>query len=313
MAMKARYTVVNGEIIAEKRGGVRRLYVPNPLGSTVALLDNTQAKTDTFEYWPYGEERSRTGTTPTPFRFGGAIGVYRDTASRLYVRRRAFRVTTGMWLSRDPIAFRGRDYNLYRFVFSRPTVFADRRGLEPFPPGGPCGLPIRRPPPGFSPAGPHGPWPGWEVPPGTPWFTYTPGEGWDWWGNIPARPPGYCFGAAWDKYCECLRRKLACCSIFCSNVTSGTGGINVPPFFDPGSPASPGEGPPVDVGTPFAQTVCIFQCMNQAANPSAGSCPIDCWGEAMRTITLCCLVGPPQAGEPGFPAPTGRPGQRCGR
>jgi hypothetical protein len=71
MAMKARYTVINGEVIAEKRTGVRRLYVPNPLGSTVALLDNTQAKTDTFEYWPYGEERSRTGTTATPFRFLG--------------------------------------------------------------------------------------------------------------------------------------------------------------------------------------------------------------------------------------------------
>ena len=65
-----RYTTVNGEIIAEKRNGVRRLYVPDPLGSTVALLDNTQAQTDTFSYWPYGEEKSRTGTTPTPFRFG---------------------------------------------------------------------------------------------------------------------------------------------------------------------------------------------------------------------------------------------------
>ena len=46
-----RYTTVNGEIISEKRNGVRSLYVPDPLGSTVALLDNTQTKTDTFEYW----------------------------------------------------------------------------------------------------------------------------------------------------------------------------------------------------------------------------------------------------------------------
>ena len=27
-----RYTVVNGEVIAEKRGGVRKPYVPGPLG-----------------------------------------------------------------------------------------------------------------------------------------------------------------------------------------------------------------------------------------------------------------------------------------
>ena len=46
-----RYTVINGEVIAEKRNGVRKLYVPDPQGSTVALLDNTQTITDTFTYF----------------------------------------------------------------------------------------------------------------------------------------------------------------------------------------------------------------------------------------------------------------------
>ena len=64
--MKARYTVIDGEVIAEKRNGVRSLYVPDPLGSTVALLDSTQAQTDTFSYWPYGENDARTGATATP-------------------------------------------------------------------------------------------------------------------------------------------------------------------------------------------------------------------------------------------------------
>src|SRR5438067_13197435 len=97
-----RYTTVNGEIIAEKRAGVRRLYVPDPLGSTVTLLDNTQAKTDTFDYWPYGEERARTGTTPTPFRYGGTLGYYRDSPGRTYVRRRQLDAVAGRWLSSDP-------------------------------------------------------------------------------------------------------------------------------------------------------------------------------------------------------------------
>ena len=57
--MQTRYTVIDAEIIAEKRGGLRKQYVPDPLGSTVALLDNTQAQTDTFTYWPYGEVASR--------------------------------------------------------------------------------------------------------------------------------------------------------------------------------------------------------------------------------------------------------------
>lgn len=38
MPMKARYTVANDETIAQKHSGTRSLYVPDPLGSTVALL-----------------------------------------------------------------------------------------------------------------------------------------------------------------------------------------------------------------------------------------------------------------------------------
>jgi len=81
MALKARYTVVDGEVIAEKRSGVRHQLVPDPLGSTIALLDNTQTQTDTFTYWPYGEEQSRTGTTATP----GVVGtIERKTVLRIF-------------------------------------------------------------------------------------------------------------------------------------------------------------------------------------------------------------------------------------
>ncbi len=53
--MTVRYTVIDHEVIAEKRNGVRKFYVPDPLGSTVALLDSTQTITDRFSYWPYRE------------------------------------------------------------------------------------------------------------------------------------------------------------------------------------------------------------------------------------------------------------------
>src|SRR5215470_4156698 len=95
-----RYTTVNGEVIAEKRNGVRSLYVPDPLGSTVALLDNTQTKSDTFSYWPYGENDGRTGTTPTPFQFVGTAGYYRDSGSREYVRARTLGTQVGRFISR---------------------------------------------------------------------------------------------------------------------------------------------------------------------------------------------------------------------
>ena len=74
MAMKVKYTVMNGEILSENRGGVERDYVPDPQGNTIALMDSNQTITDTFNYWPYGELQSRTGTNPTPFRYVGTKG-----------------------------------------------------------------------------------------------------------------------------------------------------------------------------------------------------------------------------------------------
>ena len=116
-----RYTTVNGEVIAEKRTGVRQQYVPDPMGSTIALLNNTQAQTDTFSYWPYGENRTRTGTTPTPFQFEGAIGYYRNNTSKTYVRARVLDTQKGRWLTEDPIGSASGDHNVYRFVGNSPT------------------------------------------------------------------------------------------------------------------------------------------------------------------------------------------------
>lgn len=123
-----RYTVIDGEIMAEKRNGVRSLYVPDPLGSTVALLDNTQATTDTFGYWPYGENDGRTGTTPTPFQFVGTAGYYRDSASRTYVRARALDMQQGRWATQDPMSFDGGDNNFYVYVRNRPADQTDPTG-----------------------------------------------------------------------------------------------------------------------------------------------------------------------------------------
>jgi RHS repeat-associated protein len=95
----------------------------------VALVDSsTGALTDTFEYWPYGEVRSRTGTTPTPFQYVGTLGYYTDLAGRLYVRARHYLTQTARWLTVDPLWPRLRAYD---YVGSRPNVFADPSGLSP--------------------------------------------------------------------------------------------------------------------------------------------------------------------------------------
>lgn len=70
MAASVVYTTFAGQIVSENRGGVVKEYLPDPLGSTIALA-NSSAITDTWDYWPYGEVMTRTGSTPTPFTFVG--------------------------------------------------------------------------------------------------------------------------------------------------------------------------------------------------------------------------------------------------
>ena len=57
--MTVRYTVVGGEILSELRDGVKRDYVPDPSGSTVALLDSMQTITDTFSLLALWRERGK--------------------------------------------------------------------------------------------------------------------------------------------------------------------------------------------------------------------------------------------------------------
>jgi len=130
MSMKVRYTTVNGEIIAEKRNGVRSLYVPDPLGSTVALLDNTQTITDTVSYFPYGEVAARTGTNPTPFLHVGTKGYRKDSSSNTSVRHRILKPAQARWLTEDPIGYMGGDWNLYRYVTDAPVHFSDPSGYS---------------------------------------------------------------------------------------------------------------------------------------------------------------------------------------
>ena len=136
-----RYTVLDGEIVSESRNGVIRDYVPDPLGSTVALLDSTQTITDTFTYFPSGTVASRTGTTATPFQFVGTKGYHADTSGKTYVRARVLEPQKGRWLTEDPIGTTPDEGNLYRYVGNRPALFRDPSGLQSADPCSPSWAP----------------------------------------------------------------------------------------------------------------------------------------------------------------------------
>src|SRR5205085_1099568 len=126
------YTSANGRILSESRSGVKRDYVGDALGSTAALLDNTQAQTDTFSYWPYGEQKNRTGANVTPFQFSGTFGYYHDTSTRNYVLARVLRKDLARWQTQDPIHYQSGDVNLFRYAWNDPVSFSDPSGLNPF-------------------------------------------------------------------------------------------------------------------------------------------------------------------------------------
>jgi RHS repeat-associated protein len=132
MATTVRYTAVDGEVLAEKRGGARFAYVPDPLGSVVAKLDNTQTKTDTYEYWPYGEVATRTGTSVSPYQFVGTLGYYSDSSNLTYVRARYFHhAGLGQFVSRAPFEQQIAGESPYGYAFCSPLTHFDPLGLDP--------------------------------------------------------------------------------------------------------------------------------------------------------------------------------------
>jgi len=88
VAMSVNYYTVNGMILAEDRGGAYSEFVPDTLGSCVAVKDASETITYTADYWPYGEVRASTGSKTAPWGFVGLLGNFTDIAKRLYVRAR---------------------------------------------------------------------------------------------------------------------------------------------------------------------------------------------------------------------------------
>ncbi|MCH7903469.1 MAG: hypothetical protein IH944_02750 [Armatimonadetes bacterium] len=122
-----RYTVFGGEILAENRAGTKRDYVPDSLGSTRALLNSSQTQTDTYDYWPYGEEKSHTGASVTPFTFVGAYGYFSGDAGGTYVRARWYSGSHGAWTTSDPL---WPSLLPYQYANASPESLIDPLGLS---------------------------------------------------------------------------------------------------------------------------------------------------------------------------------------
>lgn len=129
MAMSVVYTNFCGMVVSETRSGVERDYVPDTLGSTAALVDNSESITDRWEYWPYGEVSRRIGTSPTPFTYVGMLGYFKDLLDKLfYVRARHLTPDLARWLTVDPL---WPKQPAFRYARANPINLVDPSGLSP--------------------------------------------------------------------------------------------------------------------------------------------------------------------------------------
>jgi len=130
-ANAARYAVLEGEILSEKRGASRYRFVPDPLGSVRALLDTSGSIVATRDYRPYGAVAAQSGGM-TALQFIGALGYFTDATNRIYIRARHYRPDLGRWVTVDPIGFAGGDTLLCRYVLGSPSAMVDPSGHTPF-------------------------------------------------------------------------------------------------------------------------------------------------------------------------------------
>jgi RHS repeat-associated protein len=99
-------------------------YLPDALGSTLALTNAAGATTAAFTYEPYGKT-SKTGADDTSFRFTGRED---DGTGLYYYRARYYHPGLGRFVTEDPIGLAG-GINLYAYVRGNPVGYVDPLGL----------------------------------------------------------------------------------------------------------------------------------------------------------------------------------------
>ena len=80
-----------GNLLSQNRNGVTSYYHYDGRGDTVALTDDAGNVTDTKEFDAWGNIIASTGSTVTPYQFGGSQG-YQTGNNGVYVRARVYQV-----------------------------------------------------------------------------------------------------------------------------------------------------------------------------------------------------------------------------
>ncbi|MBN8605154.1 MAG: RHS repeat-associated core domain-containing protein, partial [Planctomycetes bacterium] len=111
-------------------------YHRNQQYSIVACTDSTGAATEPYAYTAYGLPTITVGSGAV--RTSSAIGnrymytgrEWDGVLGQYHYRARIYEATVGRFCSRDPIGYKGSEWNLFEYVNSVPLVMLDPSGLQ---------------------------------------------------------------------------------------------------------------------------------------------------------------------------------------
>jgi len=136
-AIQVAYTLeplLYGNLISQRRSGASSYYLFDALGNVVNLTDSGQNKPNSYTYpGAYGNFSLQISGTAlnNNLIFVGRQGYYASNPpfnALYYIHNRWYEPSTAVWLSPDPIGFRGGDWNLYRYVRNNPVNAVDPSG-----------------------------------------------------------------------------------------------------------------------------------------------------------------------------------------
>jgi RHS repeat-associated protein len=113
------------EYLARSDGSTTRYFLPNHLGSTLALTDPTGTITTRYTYSPFGETTQTGEASTNPFQYTGREN---DNTGLYYYRARYYDPKIQRFISSDPIGLAG-GLNTYAYVGNNPIRYIDPFGL----------------------------------------------------------------------------------------------------------------------------------------------------------------------------------------
>ncbi len=107
------------------------LFVKDHRGSILQVVEaSTGEVMQKMKYSEFGEVLLDTNPGFQPFGFAGGLYDYETKLVRFGARD--YDGSTGRWLSKDPIRFKGKDSNLYGYVHNDPINLKDPTGLQSY-------------------------------------------------------------------------------------------------------------------------------------------------------------------------------------